>query len=88
MSDMPSAAGKKESGRQCASCRGHKCNKVTTCAGRGGHSLCKCTDHPIIKNPVPELHNLKSVSNSVLCLFLFLCEFDCILAAIGLQHGL
>jgi hypothetical protein len=63
MSDVPSVAGsstagsshqaavKKRSERQCASCRDHKCNKASTCAGRGGRSLCKCTDHPIVKNP-------------------------------------
>jgi hypothetical protein len=45
------AAGKKRSERQCASCRDHKCNKAATCARRGGRSLCKCTDHPIMKNP-------------------------------------
>jgi hypothetical protein len=62
-SDMPSvvgsvaagsshqAAGKKRSERHCASCRDHKCDRAITCAGRGGRSLCKCTDHPITKNP-------------------------------------
>ena len=46
-----SSSWKKRFERQCASCRDHKCNKAANCAGRGGRSLCKCTDHPIIKNP-------------------------------------
>ena len=45
------AAVKKRFERQCASCRDNKCNKAATCAGRGGCSICKCTDHPIVKNP-------------------------------------
>ena len=62
-SDMPSvvgsaaassshqAAGKMRSERHCTSCRDHKCDRAIPCAGRGGRSLCKCTDHPITKNP-------------------------------------
>ena len=47
---LTKAAGKKRSERYCVSCRDHKCDKAITCAGKGC-SLCKCTDHPITKNP-------------------------------------